>query len=214
MPPARAKTVLKAMDPNTAMKSRHEFIQLLAALTVVFHSEIDRRVDGSCVRDFLINACKADKVEWYFNNLRFRSTLSMQDQEWLASGTSRNEQHHKVMNSHWRLTTCVSERMLQAQMKVWLTSDMVAKLATLEEKTTRKFRRTTVQAICATQTLSFSNEEWSLFVNSRVRPWVANARTGACSATHKRSAIAQEQQGIWDFINNKKERSKRSRSFQ
>lgn len=46
MPFPRAKSILKAMNPNTGMKTRHEFIALLSALAALYPKEMEAPVDG------------------------------------------------------------------------------------------------------------------------------------------------------------------------
>ena len=61
MPLKVAKKVLRGMDPNTAMKSREEFTQLLAAVAKVYPQHLDSKKGKTTLRKVLVAACAPGK---------------------------------------------------------------------------------------------------------------------------------------------------------
>ena len=59
-------------------RCRLEFIEALAALSAVFSEDMSRRVTGAnqSVAHILWCAAEPDRCEWFFNNIRYRHTLS------------------------------------------------------------------------------------------------------------------------------------------
>ena len=51
------------------------------------------------VRVLLYNACAAERLEWYFNNIRFRCVLPSNQRSLLPTGTTGNEALHAQINS-------------------------------------------------------------------------------------------------------------------
>jgi hypothetical protein len=55
-----------------------------------------------------LNASSAVRFEWYMNECRCRSTLSADDEKWLAVGTTRNEQIHARLNATRSVPHCTN----------------------------------------------------------------------------------------------------------
>ena len=55
-----------------------------------------------------LNASSAVRFEWYMNECRYRSTLSPDDEKWLAVGTTRNEQIHARLNATCSVPHCTN----------------------------------------------------------------------------------------------------------
>ena len=55
-----------------------------------------------------LNASSAVRFEWYMNECRYRSTLSPDDEKWLAVGTTRNEQIHARLNATRSVPHCTN----------------------------------------------------------------------------------------------------------
>ena len=80
-----------------------------------------------------------------------------------------------MLNSHFKQTTCITKRLLHAQVKAWLISDMMAFLPALEKRTTRAFRRVVVKSVTICNAPCFSVTTWRRFLKSRLRKWVSVA---------------------------------------
>lgn len=74
----KARKVVAEMDSSKPFLCRLEFIEALAALAAVFNEDMGRKVTGAnqCISHILWCAADPDRAEWYFNNQRFRHTLS------------------------------------------------------------------------------------------------------------------------------------------
>lgn len=76
---AKAQQILEDPDPETPLLTRVTFVEYIAALCYVHPGEVDRKVTGSNkpVRDVLWSACAPDRLEWLFNNIRFRHSMPL-----------------------------------------------------------------------------------------------------------------------------------------
>ena len=75
---SKARKIVAEMDSSQPFLCRLEFIEALAALAAVFSEDMDRKVTGANQRISHVLWCAADpdRAEWYFNNQRFRRTLT------------------------------------------------------------------------------------------------------------------------------------------
>ena len=73
----KAKRIVDRLDSEVPFGCRLEFIDALAALAAVFRHDMTRKVTGANVplHHVLKCACAPDRLEWLFNNLRWRHSL-------------------------------------------------------------------------------------------------------------------------------------------
>lgn len=119
LPKKKAVDIIRAMDLDLPMKSLEEFATLIAALVRVYPERVDTKSDKTTLRGALVASCSRQKSEWYHNEIRFRTSLSLATEEWLGSGTTRNEQLHAHLNARWRETVGILPRMLDACHTTW-----------------------------------------------------------------------------------------------
>ena len=103
-----AKVILKEMHPNTVMESRLEFARLVAAMVTMYPERMDMRHDKSTLRRKLLYACTHERFEWYMNPARYRSSLPVKLESFMAVGTTRNENLHARLNAQYRQVVLVS----------------------------------------------------------------------------------------------------------
>ena len=60
----QATDVIKAMDPNTPMKTLEGFAGLLAAVVVANPENMDKKHDKTTLRQSLFNAASPDRFQW------------------------------------------------------------------------------------------------------------------------------------------------------
>jgi len=208
-----AKAVLEKMNPSAPIRDREDFVELLAAFTVMYPDDMDVKADsGYTVHDLLINACDPGRIEWYMNAIRIRSRLSARESAWLGSGTTKNEQSHSVMNSHFRRTTSISKRLLDAQVQVLMVKEMLTKLAAIESKPTRKYAKWAVHAFTSHTTAQmFTADAWSLLLSSEFKP--SEPSRAEARPKRIRPAAKVQQKRLWEHIHSKKTHGKRPRVF-
>ena len=98
-----AKQILDEIDPNEPMSSTAEFIQLILAHVTVFSDEVDVKthVAGQSARKLLWNETAPDRMEWLFNNTRLRACVNAENLALLPTGSTRNEDFHKEVNTRF-----------------------------------------------------------------------------------------------------------------
>ena len=113
MSAGKARSVLKALNPETPWETTGAFIDALAALTATYPEEVKRRshAGGVQIKRLLFNIAAPSRMQWFFNIMRFRHTLDESLIPLLGSGTGRNESAHMVLNRanrnqpEWHQTT-------------------------------------------------------------------------------------------------------------
>ena len=171
MPKREAEMVLKAMNPNVAMKDREEFTRLIAALVVIYPQRLDVKTDKTTLRKILVAASEPQRAEWYFNNIRYRSRLTASDEKFLGTGTFRNEQLHATLNAHFKETVQIQSRMLDAQLNVWLAAEMALFLRAMEANTTIKIKRVNLRPVVISGIELFSNVAWASHLKMPETRW-------------------------------------------
>ena len=111
MPLKEANDVLAALDCETPLYGRAEFIKSVAAICAKFAHEVKRKAAGPNKEIFKIlwAACAPDRLEWLMNNVRSRHAMPNEHLIFLPSGTSSNEALHAEINS-WSRSTNVMHR--------------------------------------------------------------------------------------------------------
>lgn len=104
MAEAAAEKVLARLHPETPLFCRITFIETLAAICTKYDAEVSRKVTGTAkeVRRVLWSACAPERLEYLFNNLRARHSLSASSRALLPVGTTSNEALHAEINSWTR----------------------------------------------------------------------------------------------------------------
>jgi hypothetical protein len=197
MPAASAKQTLRQMDPNTAMASRDEFVRLIAALTKVYPEKMDAKGDKITMRKTLIAACQPDRIEWFLNNIRFRSRLSKCEHRWLISGTTRNEQIHAFLNKLYRGVIHVSRRIMDAALQTWLAAEMAVFLQAYEKQTTVRTPRSELRPLVVSAITLFTDRAWMHHVGSVPTTWVSQPRI---SKRKRRRGPSDAQEQLYKHI--------------
>ena len=195
------------------MRSRVEFIELIAAFVVMFPDDLNRKVGKTTVRGLLVAACQTDRVEWYLNNVRIRCRLSEADDEMLGAGTTHNEARHTFLNRCYRRTTQATSRVLEARVQMWLLSDMKTKLTAIASNTTRRFPRSTIASWASRGSVFWGAASWSEFLQtpSASLPSVPIAPR---TVSRKRPGASAEQLEIWEGTHAKATHGKKPRFWQ
>ena len=210
MPKKAAADVLKKMNPNKPMASREEFARLVAALVAVYSQKLDVvRRGKTTLRKSLAAACKPQRAEWYFNNMRYRSRLSPKENAFLGTGTSRNEQVHATLKSEYASTVRISKRMLNAQLKTWVAAEMSIFLRAMESDTTVRIRRADLRQIVIAGISLFTTSTWSAHVASPSTTWTSGAKSQR-NPRRQRSGAVAEQSAVYEAIRSKMPQKRRS----
>ncbi|CAE7888505.1 unnamed protein product, partial [Symbiodinium necroappetens] len=101
MQKAKASKTVEDLDTTVPFRCRLEFIEALAALSAVFSEDMSLRVTGASqsVAHIPCSAAEPDRCEWFFNNIRYRHTLSRKIIAFLPAGTASNEALHAEVKS-------------------------------------------------------------------------------------------------------------------
>lgn len=212
MPHARAKQILEEMNPDVGMRTRVEFVRLIAAFARIYTDDLDVRVDGRTVRSLLLSACKPDRIEWYLNGVRVRDRLTKDEDMRLGAGTTRNEQLHHTLNARFKSVTQISKQMLDAQVKTWLVCDMKTRVKASDAGTTRRYTRSTSQTVAIHASELFTNEDWTSLLDSDTLNWQRSSPHVA-GASRKRRGGSSEQLTLWEHMRAKKSRGKRPPTY-
>ena len=184
------------------MTSLHEFRRLLAAVVVVYPERMDTKHDKSTLRQILLAACEPHRFQWYMNNIKFRSELPANVEVWVGTGTTRNEQMHARLNSHYHSTVSVSKRMLTAELNTWLAAEMGVFLKAARKKLSRRVHRVDMKTFVTSSTTLFNRTTWGTFRSISQKEWVSSG-SQAKREDIKRKGPSLEQCVIYDTIRGK-----------
>ena len=100
----KAKRVLTEVENLVVWPTRIQFIEAVAALSSTYCSDLKRKAENNktTVGKILHQITSPEKVEWLFNNLRFRTSLPATDRSLLPTGTTSNEALHAELNNIFR----------------------------------------------------------------------------------------------------------------
>jgi hypothetical protein len=159
-----AKRIFNNIDCDLPFYSVVEFIELLAALVVLFKDEIGRKthVNGETLQHIIWAAAAPNRVEWYFNNIRFRRTLSMKKLALLGSGTSPNESMHAELNRWMRNQPETYSATLELQLEIAHFGKLFAHNAALYHPTLRQLTQSEVVARSVFN-LRYPERDWNAF---------------------------------------------------
>ena len=104
MAKSKAECVLGCAENNSVWADRAQFIEALAAISAVFWEEVQRKSEKKSKRicEHLAYAAEPERLEWLFNNLRFRAGKACSLLSLLSSGTTSNEALHAEMRAWFR----------------------------------------------------------------------------------------------------------------
>jgi hypothetical protein len=159
-----AKRLANNLDCEKPFYSIVEFIELLAALVVLFKDEIGRRthVNGETLQHIIWAAAAPNRVEWYFNNIRFRRSLSPKKLALLGSGTSPNESMHAELNRWMRNQPETYSSTLELQLEIAHFGKLFAHNAALYHPTLRQLTQSEVVARSVFN-LRYPERDWNAF---------------------------------------------------
>lgn len=204
-----AKSILMSMNPNKAMTSRVEFVRLIAALVAMCPQQLDAKREKTSLRNTFAAMSKPQRAEWYFNNIRYRSRLPAKGNQFLGTGTCRNEQLHSTLNGDYRQTVRISKRMLNAQLKTWLGGEMTVFLRAMESTSTVGVRRADLRQMVIAGICLFTASAWASHVASPKAVWTSGAKSQRTLRNH-RFGTHREQEAVYQAIRSKITRKRRA----
>ena len=201
MPHAEAKRILKTMDPNTAFPSLTSFMRTIAAVVRLYPDKLDVRHNNTTLRAILCHAASPRQFEWYVNNVRFRSRLPAELARHMASGTTRNEQKHAVLNSHFRQVRLVSDRVMKAELRGFHAAELSKSVTVQGGGLSRKLRGGDMLPVVAAGAALFDDRAWRRFMQvASSTPLADTVAPGAMERRRRRRGPSREQEEIYVAI--------------
>ncbi|CAJ1441782.1 unnamed protein product [Effrenium voratum] len=116
----RARHVLASVDGLSAWPTRIQFIEAVAALAREHSKNLERKIEGTreTVGKILYHLTAADRLEWLFNNLRLRTSMTSAALVLLPSGTTGNEALHAELNAAFRQVQQLHRSTLQLKLNI------------------------------------------------------------------------------------------------
>ena len=201
-----ATNIVNNIDSNRPIVTRLDFIKHLAALRVVWHDEGDRRLPNNSqitLREVLVNACVAGRIEWLLNYRRYVETV---DDAWgkqLTAGTTSNEAFHRELNHIFDLVHEMHQATLRIKVRIILFQKGIPHMRAIEGDLLRQRRPQRVLGRAIHSVHLWDDAQWqewcgTFIVNDRVvrrRSALANERLAQSIAvrnwTRKKPAAAQ-----------------------
>ena len=124
----RAERLIHELDPSQPWQCERDFVEALAALARCFPEDVDKVIPGPnrTGRNVLHTACAPARLQWYWNNLRARHTLSQDELVFLPTGTTSNEALHAEVRSWFRETQKMHQSTLQLKLRILHLSKLIA----------------------------------------------------------------------------------------
>ena len=95
-----ATQIQKDINPNSGFKSRGEYMDSLAALVVLYPKEVRKKAtSGRKIKDVLATSCYPNRLEFMFNEARFKRHLSSCELQRFQAGVCGNEAFHREIKS-------------------------------------------------------------------------------------------------------------------
>ncbi|CAE7208891.1 unnamed protein product, partial [Symbiodinium natans] len=92
MPEAEAVHVLQNLDPDSPWRTEAQFLEAMAAICALFQDELTKTTfSGPTLHRLLINLTSPVKIQWLFNDTRYRHVCLPSQTPLLPSGTTSNE---------------------------------------------------------------------------------------------------------------------------
>ena len=92
----KATRLLRDINTTNALRDRGEYIDLLGALATLYPQEMAKRTtSGRNLRSILVTSCSPDRLEFMFNEGRFKRTMTAHEQALFQTGVCGNEAFHR-----------------------------------------------------------------------------------------------------------------------
>ena len=164
----RARRVISESEMLETWPTRIQFVEAVAALAADNKKDLSRKIDGTklTVAKILYNLVAADRLEWLFNNLRFRVGLNDVTKLLLPSGTASNEALHAELNAIFRQTQQLHRSTLELKLQVIRLAKLLAHGGALYSPTARQITSGHVLARRLGQPL-WSTAAWKAWVEQQ-----------------------------------------------
>lgn len=176
----RARRVLQAMEALLLWPTRIEFIEAVAALAAIYQQDMQRKLDGTrlTVAKVLHSVTSEDKIEWLFNNLRYRQFLPPNVRMLMPSGTTSNEALHAELNAWYRQVQQLHRSTLCLKLRVQCLTKFLAHETALHFPTTAQLPSQMVIAGAASKPL-WTAREWKAWTQLRQQDLPLHRRKAA-----------------------------------
>ena len=143
---SRAQYVIDHVNAELPWKTTHEFIEAIAALSALVPEELARRthVNNVQLKRLIYNATAPARMQWFFNNQRFRHSLPAARLALLGSGTSVNESFHHEINTWFRNQGDIYASTAELQLRIGFLGKLQAHSCALYSPTLRQLRHANV----------------------------------------------------------------------
>ncbi|CAE7715294.1 unnamed protein product [Symbiodinium sp. CCMP2592] len=113
-----AKAVLGGKDPDVPYRTETQFLESMAAICSLFADEMTKTTfAGPTLHRLLVNLTTPAKIQWLFNDTRYRHACKMSQICLLPSGTTSNESLHHEINSWFREIVSMYRPTLEIKLK-------------------------------------------------------------------------------------------------
>ena len=86
--------------PDSPWRTESQFLEAMAAICTLFQDELTKTTfSGPTLHRLLINLTSPVKIQWLFNDTRYRHACAPSQTPLLPSGTTSNEPLHHELNS-------------------------------------------------------------------------------------------------------------------
>ncbi|CAK0806321.1 unnamed protein product [Prorocentrum cordatum] len=143
---SRSQHVIDHVNAELPWKTTHELIEAIAALSALVPEELARRthVNNVQLKRLLCNATAPARMQWFFNNQRFRHSLPAARLALLGSGTSVNEPFNHEINTWFRNQGDIYASTAELQLRIGLSGKLQAHSCALHMPTLRQLRQANV----------------------------------------------------------------------
>lgn len=140
MPKKKAREILDRAKEQTVWLTRHDYIESLAALSSTFKDDVGKKLpkSGKKMCHLFWSSATPDNLEWLFNNLRFKHSLTPSQQLLLPSGTTSNEALHAEINNWFRQIQAIHRSTLRLKLQVVVHAKLLSHTAALYNPTARQ----------------------------------------------------------------------------
>ena len=163
-PKSRAQFVFENLNAELPWTTPFEFIEAVAALSALVPEELARRthVNNVQLKKLLYNATAPARMQWFFNNIRFRHSLPPARLALLGSGTSVNEAFNRDINAWFSNQGDIYASTAELQLRVGFLGKLQAHNCALYSPTLRQLRQANVlsRSIMA---WTFPQEHWNCY---------------------------------------------------
>lgn len=180
------------LDAEAPWGSPLEYIEAMAAFSSIHRSELSRvtHVNRQKLRQLLFNATAPHRMQWYFNNLRYRHSISSDHLALLGGGTAVNETIHRDLNFYFRNQGEWFWTTAELQLFANVLSKLLAHNTALYSPTLKQICSANILSMRA-MTLECTDDEWTEFCSLLHRPGCDFMDKAALPLFSRRQHIAQ-----------------------